>query len=164
MANPEEQRRYDHVVALDGLRFLAAAIVLVGHCFNVFEVPPHIERPIRSSFLALFINGYGAVHIFFVLSGFCLAGSAERATKLVDLAQFYIRRVTRIHPPYMYALALAWLASHFYDTSQGGGALSAYIVKRASVHLPLSDLLPYFLYPSAIPGSSGASDTWKPAK
>ena len=142
------QSRDGHVIALDGLRFLAAAVVLVGHCFNVFEVPDSIARSIRSSPLVVFINGYGAVHLFFVLSGFCLAGSARRVRELVGLAQFYIRRVMRIHPPYMYALALAWLASFFYDVSQGEGALSAYIVKRASVHLPLPDLLPYFLYPS----------------
>jgi peptidoglycan/LPS O-acetylase OafA/YrhL len=142
------QRRYDHVVALDGLRFIAAAIVLVGHCFNVFAIPAPLERSIRSSPLVIFIYGYGAVHLFFVLSGFCLAGSADRARKLVDLTQFYIRRIMRIHPPYMYALALAWLASFFYETSQGSGALSSYIVKRAEVHLSLRELLPYFLYPS----------------
>ena len=112
---------------------------------------PHYsaKRAARTSFLSLFINGYGAVHLFFVLSGFCLAGSAERATRFVDLAQFYIRRVMRIHPPYMFALAVAWLASFLYDTSQGGAALSSYIVKRANVHLSLSELLPYFLYPNA---------------
>jgi peptidoglycan/LPS O-acetylase OafA/YrhL len=115
------QRRDDHVVALDGLRFLAAAVVLLGHCFNVFQIPDPLSRSIRSSPLVLFINGYGAVHLFFVLSGFCLAGSAHRARELIGLAQFYIRRVMRIHPPYMYALALAWLASFFYDVSQGDG-------------------------------------------
>jgi peptidoglycan/LPS O-acetylase OafA/YrhL len=48
----------------------------------------------------------------------------------------------------MCALALAWLASFFYDTSGGEGALSGYILKRAAVHLSLPDLLPYFLYPN----------------
>jgi peptidoglycan/LPS O-acetylase OafA/YrhL len=142
------QRRYEHVVALDGLRFIAAAIVLLGHCFNVFDIPGPISRSIRSSPLTLFINGYGAVHLFFVLSGFCLAGSADRARSFFDLIQFYIRRIMRIHPPYMYALLLAWLASFFYETSQGAGALSSYIVERAAVHLSLPDLLPYFLYPN----------------
>lgn len=145
---PAERRRYDHVVALDGLRFVAAAIVLVGHCFNVFDIPAALSQSIRSSPLVLFINGIGAVHLFFVLSGFCLAGSADRARKVFGLTQFYIRRVMRIHPPYMFALALAWIASFFYDTSRGEAALSAYLLKRAAVHLPLPDLLPYFLYPS----------------
>jgi peptidoglycan/LPS O-acetylase OafA/YrhL len=143
-----DQRRYDHVVALDGLRFIAAAVVLVGHCFNVFEIPAPLSRSIRSSPLALFINGYGAVHLFFVLSGFCLAGSANRARKVFGLTQFYIRRIMRIHPPYMCALALAWIASFFYETSRGSGALSAYLLERAAVHLSLPDLLPYFLYPN----------------
>jgi peptidoglycan/LPS O-acetylase OafA/YrhL len=143
-----DSRRYSHVIALDGLRFIAAAIVLVGHCFNVFEVPEEIGRAVVSGPFGIFFNGYGAVHLFFVLSGFCLAGSADRVAKFIDLSQFYVRRVLRIHPPYMYALLLAWLASFFYDVSGGGEALSSYIIKRANVHLEAVDLLPYFLYPS----------------
>jgi peptidoglycan/LPS O-acetylase OafA/YrhL len=143
-----DSRRYSHVIALDGLRFIAAAIVLVGHCFNVFEVPQGIGRAVRSGPFGMFFNGYGAVHLFFVLSGFCLAGSADRVAKIIDLSQFYVRRVFRIHPPYMYALLLAWLASFFYDVSGGGEAMSNYIIKRANVHLKAVDLLPYFLYPS----------------
>lgn len=143
-----DSRRYSHVIALDGLRFAAAAIVLVGHCFNVFEVPQEIARTVRSGPFGMFFNGYGAVHLFFVLSGFCLAGSADRVAKIIDLSQFYVRRVFRIHPPYMYALLLAWLASFFYDVSGGGEALSSYVIERANVHLEVVDLLPYFLYPS----------------
>jgi len=141
-------RPYAHVVALDGLRFVAAAIVLVGHCFGVFDLPEEVRRQVHSGPFQIFFNGYGAVHLFFVLSGFCLAGSANRVANASDLSQFYVRRVLRIHPPYMYALLVAWLASFFYDVSGGGGALSEYIIKRANVHLDFADLLPYFLYPS----------------
>ncbi|MBW2401120.1 MAG: acyltransferase [Deltaproteobacteria bacterium] len=146
--DPANSRPYAHVIALDGLRFVAAAIVLVGHCFGVFEIPQEIRRQVQSGPFGIFFNGYGAVHLFFVLSGFCLAGSANRVAKVIDLSQFYVRRVLRIHPPYMYALLIAWLASFFYDVSGGGEALSEYIIKRANVHLDFADLLPYFLYPS----------------
>ena len=144
----KDSRRYGHVTSLDGLRFTAATIVLVGHCFNVFEVPHEIGRAVRTGVCGIFVNGYGAVHLFFVLSGFCLAGSADRVSKIIDLSQFYVRRVLRIQPPYMYALLVAWLASFFYDVSGGGDALSTYIIKRGNVHLSAADLLPYFLYPS----------------
>jgi peptidoglycan/LPS O-acetylase OafA/YrhL len=143
-----DSRRYSHVVALDGLRFVAAAIVLAGHCFSVFVIPEEIKRSVYAGPFAIFLNGYGAVHLFFVLSGFCLAGSADRIAKVIDLSQFYVRRVLRIHPPYMYALLVAWLASFFYDISGAGDVLSNYIIKRANVHLDFTDLLPYFLYPS----------------
>ena len=143
------ERSTGHIAALDGLRFLAAAVVLIGHCFNVFAWPPEVARAVREGPLTVLVNGYGAVHLFFVLSGFCLAGSAARSSRGPELAQFYVRRVLRIHPPYMAALAVAWLASFAYDTSRGGDVLSDYIVERAAVHLPLRELLPYFLYPSA---------------
>ncbi len=141
-------QRLEHVQALDGLRYLAAAIVLVGHCWNGLTKPAAFAAAVRGSPLALFINGYGAVHLFFILSGFCLAGSADRARRPVELAQFYVRRIFRIHPPYAFALATAWLASFFYDASRAGGGLTPYLIRRAGVHLPLPELLPYFLYPS----------------
>ena len=144
-----EQKRLDHFTSLDGLRFLAASVVLIGHCFNVFELPGSLERSIRSSPLALLINGYGAVHLFFVLSGFVLAGSADRLREGFGLLQFYLRRVLRIHPPFVFALATAWLMSFAYDASLGAGVLSHYIQKRAAVHLPVEELLPLFLYPNA---------------
>ena len=137
-----------HVVALDGLRFLAAAVVLVGHCFNVIAIPESVQKLVRETPLVVFINGYGAVHLFFVLSGFVLAGSADRVRERIDLVQFYVRRVLRIHPPYVYALVVAWLASFVYDVSQSAGAVTPYLMKRASVHLTPEELVSFFLYPS----------------
>lgn len=151
---PEERNRAEgrqplaHVNALDGLRFLAAATVLVGHSWNCLVKPADFDIAFRQSPLTLLINGYGAVHLFFILSGFCLAGSANRVRNRGDLAQFYTRRIFRIHPPYMYALLLAWLASFFYDTSRAGGGLEAVALNMSAVHLSPRELLPYFLYPS----------------
>lgn len=142
-----QDRRPSHVDSLDGLRFLAAAVVLFGHSWNCLAKPPEIDLAVREGPLTLLINGYGAVHLFFALSGFCLAGSAERVRGFTSLVQFWTRRVFRIHPPYVCALALAWLASFLHDTSQAGGGLSAEAVKMAAVHLSPGNLLPYFLYP-----------------
>jgi len=138
----------DHIAALDGLRFLAAAVVLIGHSWNCLAKPFEFDFAFRHSPLTLLINGYGAVHLFFILSGFCLAGSADRVRKLVDLAQFYTRRIFRIHPPYVFALLAAWVASFYYDTSHANGGLTASPLAMAAVHLSLRELLPYFLYPS----------------
>ncbi|MCH2170875.1 acyltransferase [Myxococcota bacterium] len=148
MAKPETPRSENHLLALDGLRFLAAAVVLLGHCFNVIALPADFEKLVRSGPLTVFINGYGAVHLFFILSGFVLAGSAGRIGQLTDLAQFYTRRILRIHPPYVYALLLAWAMSFLYDTTQNHGAVTSYLIQRAAVHLSFAELAPYFLYPS----------------
>jgi peptidoglycan/LPS O-acetylase OafA/YrhL len=141
-------RPLEHIDALDGLRFLAAATVLIGHSWNCLVKPHEFDFAFRHSPLTLLINGYGAVHLFFILSGFCLSGSADRVRGLLDLAQFYIRRIFRIHPPYMYALLAAWIMSFFYDVSRAAGGVGKDAFEAAGVHLSPRELLPYFLYPS----------------
>jgi peptidoglycan/LPS O-acetylase OafA/YrhL len=145
-ASPAPWQR-DHIDALDGLRFLAAVVVLFAHCWNVLAKPDDLNLAIRHSPLTIFLNGYGAVHLFFILSGFCLAGSAERIRKPADLLQFYVRRIFRIHPPYVYALLFAWLASIFYDGSRSNGGLTEEALRLMRVHLSPRQLLSYCLYP-----------------
>ena len=74
-ADPTSKR----VVALDGLRGLAALVVVLGHSFGAIEVPGVYGRVawVHTPF-AVVINAIGAVHLFFVLSGYCLAGSVRR--------------------------------------------------------------------------------------
>jgi peptidoglycan/LPS O-acetylase OafA/YrhL len=143
----DRSRRFVHIDSLDGLRGLAAAIVLIGHTHVALEKTPEVLNAIRHSPLAVLINGYGAVHLFFILSGFCLASSAARCGSLWELLQYFIRRVFRIHPPYMAALLVAWCASFFYDASHANGGLSRWILNYTQVHLSLPELLGFLTYP-----------------
>src|SRR5689334_400989 len=74
---------------LDLLRFYAAVCVVLWH---------QGARPF------LFLNGWDAVTLFFVLSGFLitylLLAERER-TSSVDLFAFYVRRTLRIYPLYL---------------------------------------------------------------
>lgn len=79
---------------------------------------------VQSPFAAA-VNAIGAVHLFFVLSGYVLAGSAQRGRGAADLLQFYVRRVFRIHPPFAAALLLTWLLSLGY-APPGEGVSSEY--------------------------------------
>lgn len=80
--------------SLTGLRFLAAAMVLVHHFANFVDVPA----------LAWFRFGATGVTFFFILSGFVLTWSFTPAD---TLPRFYWRRAARIWPMHLVATVLA---------------------------------------------------------
>jgi len=96
-----------HEPALDGLRGVAALIVVVRHCFNAQVWSPVMRLVLAQSPVAVLLNGQGAVQLFFVLSGFVLAASLTRSGEPAPWSQFYVRRVFRIHPPYVAGVLLA---------------------------------------------------------
>ena len=135
------------VAALDGLRGVAAVTVLIGHTFFAVSMPDGLRTALLRSPLVLFVNGEGAVFLFFVLSGFCLASSAASSRTCGEVTQFYVRRVFRIHPPYMVALLFAWFASFLYGSSSLWSGLTEWIVRRSQVHLGADQLVQSLLWP-----------------
>jgi peptidoglycan/LPS O-acetylase OafA/YrhL len=80
---------------LDGLRVVSIAIVLVAH--------------MGDQWLPVFKGALG-VTVFFVISGYLITSlliREEHRNQQVSLSQFYLRRVFRIVPLYMLALATA---------------------------------------------------------
>ena len=94
---PEPPQEVSRVIALDGVRGIAALLVVIGHSYGAVRSPPEIAGP--------------SVQVFFVLSGYCLAASALRGDRVLDRVQYWLRRIFRIHPPFLFALVAAWLAS-----------------------------------------------------
>src|SRR5688500_16578972 len=94
-----------HVPVLDGIRGIAIATVLVAH---------------RS--YGLIDGGFLGVDLFFVLSGYLITTlllEEQRKQGQISLGAFYIRRVCRLMPALLAALALALvcrtLSSHKND-------------------------------------------------
>lgn len=90
--------------ALTGVRFLAAFYVVLFHGLPWLQQKIAIPRVIRA-FLA---NGYLAVDLFFILSGFILAYTyhgqiAGRSNRM----RFWEARIARIYPVYFLSLILA---------------------------------------------------------
>lgn len=129
---------------VDGLRFLAIALVLFFHTKvltavlsgSATVVQPFgngtVERQLHQSLLgAAVLQGQLGVHIFFVISGFILAlpfaAHRLRGDPAVSLKRYYARRLTRLEPPYLLALLFSFLA--------------ASLVSDASLH----SLVPRFL-------------------
>jgi peptidoglycan/LPS O-acetylase OafA/YrhL len=71
---------------IDGLRGVAALVVVLHH-------------------LQIVVIGHYAVMLFFVISGYCIAASAEASRRSgTSFGNFMWRRLNRIYPPYFFAV------------------------------------------------------------
>ncbi len=111
----------DFIPEVDGLRFVAVSSVIIFHLFGFLEVkdkhqysiPCHI--PILHNF---WVHGRLGVSLFFVLSGFILGMPFAKfyfnKTKLpVDLKKYFLRRLTRLEPPYIIAMTICLIGAVF---------------------------------------------------
>jgi peptidoglycan/LPS O-acetylase OafA/YrhL len=92
---------------LDSIRGLASLTVVLSHFFIAYGIDILI-KPINFSPFHFFYDGFAAVTIFFVLSGFVLTLSLN---KMIDfnIHSFYIKRIFRIMPSYLFVLILSSL-------------------------------------------------------
>ncbi len=85
---------------LDGLRFLAAILVVINH-IEIFKSNTGISNISHIPFIGKM--GEHAVTLFFVLSGFLITYlllSEKEATQTIGIKNFYWRRILRIWPLY----------------------------------------------------------------
>lgn len=139
------------VVALDGLRALAALVVVFTHAAGAVGKTPWQALALYQSPLAPLLNATGAVHVFFVLSGYCLTASALRAADPHRLLPFWLRRVARIHIPYVAAVLLTWLASTWLYPDPVAG-VSPWMRDLLRIRGSFAELLPYLRFPGAAGG------------
>lgn len=85
---------------LDGLRGLAALSVVIGHFTATFST----FYPEAPGSLFDFAHGHFGVQLFFMISGFVILMTVERAKRHTD---FVISRVTRLYPAYWIAVILS---------------------------------------------------------
>lgn len=94
---------------IDGLRFIAIMAVVAYHVRQIcsYYLPASPSRTAVEGDLVndFFVTGRFGVPLFFGISGFILslpfARHYLRGDKKVDLRGYYLRRVTRIEPPYI---------------------------------------------------------------
>lgn len=103
------------LAVLDILRGGAASYVLCNHARGalfvggqqVMEKGASLWDMAALALLQLTTLGAEAVILFFVVSGYAMAHSLASSTRPAD---FYLRRIIRIWPPYLIAVLLAYLA------------------------------------------------------
>lgn len=103
------------VPEIDGLRFIAITAVIAFHLveFVADKSPrPFDAAPQNDWLFRIAHTGHVGVQLFFVISGFVVAMPfAQRRLgggPAVNLRSYFVRRVTRIEPPYFIALVF-WL-------------------------------------------------------
>jgi len=114
---------------IDGLRFVAIWSVVIFH-LSFFVSRQLTRSSVRAMDTAWFAHilqfGRWGVELFFVISGFVIAlpfaSHYLKGTPRVELNRYYIRRVTRIAPPYL----LIMLALYFWFTLHGHSAQSLF--------------------------------------
>ena len=129
-----------HYELLDGLRGVAALVVIWYHVFEGFATSPVDQR---------FNHGYLAVDFFFILSGFVVGYAYDDRWKrrTLSFGGFIKRRLVRLHPMVVLGAVLGAVTFCLQGSVQWDGTP----VPFSSVLLAL--LLGLFLIP-ALPGSA----------
>ncbi|HVR39579.1 MAG TPA: acyltransferase [Thermoanaerobaculia bacterium] len=121
MARKAQSAASTYFPGLNGLRFIAALLVLVSH---VELMKGHHGLASLSENPAVYELGRIAVTFFFVLSGFLITYLLlveRQTTGTIAIGKFYTRRVLRIWPLYFLVVVLAFFVLprlHFFDIPQ----------------------------------------------
>lgn len=125
---------------IDGLRFLAIALVLVDHAaialrvgtgrsFGIAPFGPVSPSTRPDRFFTVFEHGSVGVLVFFMVSGFVLAlpfiRNRQAGKGPIPLWPYFRRRITRIEPPYLIVMTLLFALSALAGAWVGLGHLAA---------------------------------------
>jgi peptidoglycan/LPS O-acetylase OafA/YrhL len=95
---------------IDGLRFVAIASVVIYH-LNLFYLP---HSKLHADWVSTLAGkGNYGVQLFFTISGFILglpfAASRMGKSRRISLKKYFLRRLTRLEPPYILNLILIYV-------------------------------------------------------
>lgn len=126
-----------HYILLDGLRGVAALMVIWYHIFEAFATSPVDQH---------FNHGYLAVDFFFILSGFVIGYAYDDRWKTMKVKDFIKRRLIRLHPMVIMGAILGAITFYIQGSVKWDGS------KVSLSMLMLALLMNLFLIPAA-PGS-----------
>ena len=86
-----------HYELLDGLRGVAAVLVLFYHIFEGFSFA-ELTNEAGDGIIKTLNHGHIAVDFFFILSGFVISYAYDSRWKSMNTWQFFKRRLIRLHP------------------------------------------------------------------
>ncbi|MCA9043067.1 MAG: acyltransferase [Planctomycetaceae bacterium] len=103
-----------YVPIIDGFRFVAIVAVMLFHANESLVVSrPELETPARQTLLFHVLKvGNVGVPLFFAISGFILALpflESFKKQKPFSVGKYFLRRLTRLEPPYILNLLLVTL-------------------------------------------------------
>lgn len=97
-----------HFPALDGLRGIAAIMVVAFHI---------LEASATSHFNQIINHGYLAVDFFFLLSGFVIGYAYDDRWKTISVKEFFKRRLIRLQPMVVIGMIIGACCFYFQECS-----------------------------------------------
>lgn len=121
---------------LDGIRFILTGIVVVVHLQMFLMMRFRLSDSADSFTRFLTLNGVRVIPFFFAMSGFILglpwASHYLRGGKAVSLKHYYLRRITRLEPPYVASMLMMFV---IFSLSQHHGYSTWFWFERLCVSL-----------------------------
>ena len=119
--------------SLDFLRGIAALSVFL------FHIGINNKLKFSSGFKDLSNNGHLGVQIFFVISGFIIPYSMKKGNyNLSKIKTFFIKRLVRLHPPYLISMFLIFLINLIFHQSP--------YFNEALIKINITEFFSHFLY------------------
>ncbi len=127
-----------HYAILDGLRGVAAIVVIFFHIFEIFSGGNHVKQLIN--------HGYLAVDFFFLLSGFVIAHAYDDRWGKMSLKSFAKRRLIRLHPMIIVGMLIGAILFYF-----SASEMFPLVEKTSILSLIGITILGFLLLPIPIP-------------
>ena len=134
-----------HYELLDGLRGVAAILVLFYHIFEGFSFA-EITNNAGDGIIRTLNHGHIAVDFFFILSGFVISYAYDDRWKTMNTLQFFKRRLIRLHPMLIMGAIIGTITFAIAGFEKWDGTITPTIWVMTAM------LLTMFMIP-AIPGA-----------
>ena len=110
-----------HYELLDGLRGVAAILVLFYHIFEGFSFA-EVTNGDGDGIIRVLNHGHIAVDFFFILSGFVISYAYDDRWKSMGTWQFFKRRLIRLHPMLVMGAIIGTIAYAFVGFEKWDGS------------------------------------------
>ena len=144
ISSPSFANTKPHYELLDGLRGVAAILVVFYHIFEGFSFA-ELTNGVGSGLITTLNHGHIAVDFFFILSGFVISYAYDNRWQEMSTWQFFKRRLIRLHPMLIMGALIGFAAFAFVGFERWDGTTAP----MSWVMIAL--LLTMFMIP-AVPG------------
>ncbi|MDO5460016.1 MAG: acyltransferase [Bacteroidales bacterium] len=110
-----------HYELLDGLRGMAAVLVLFYHIFEGFSFA-EVTNGAGDGIIRTLNHGHIAVDFFFILSGFVISYAYDDRWNKMSTWQFFKRRLIRLHPMLIMGAIIGFMAFAFVGFERWDGS------------------------------------------
>ena len=136
-----------HYELLDGLRGVAAILVLFYHIFEGFSFA-EVTNGAGDGIIRTLNHGHIAVDFFFILSGFVISYAYDDRWNKMNTWQFFKRRLIRLHPMLIMGAIIGCLAfaSVGFERWDGSTAPTGWVMTALLLTMFMIPAVPGLLY------------------